>query len=520
VEHEEHGWCLRQVLKVHGEDVEVGEIFSPKVEGQPSYEEGGDRVALSKTFHVDPSHYNDLDNLAEMDNMHEAPLLDMLRRRHEKDKIYTRTADVLISINPYKRDGPIADLMKILPSKELLEKERRTADQQSAELLTPHVYSLAGRAYALMQRSSEDDPSNQALLCQGESGAGKTEAAKAIMRYLAAISQAVHIHGVGAVETDGAETRGRVVSQVVSQVETCVLQSNPILEAFGNAQTTRNDNSSRFGKFVRIMYTEQGTMLGAVTEHYLLELSRLVTRSKGERNYHIFYQMCCGLDEHVPDIKQELSLRKADEYEAMLDEAKQCTLRKERDSSEFLETLDALGTLGVSTEERDTVLKVCTAVMTFGNMRFKEDNMARSSIVESDGGAALKQLATWLGVKEENMRSNLCQRTVQAARRSSVTVVPLSRKQAEESRNAFAKILYSGLFCWIVSAVNKATANAGDGAPSGIESTVNKRCVSRVLSVCFPCAFRFSLVRCSLPFVLPCRFLCPQLHWHPGHLRL
>jgi myosin heavy subunit len=181
-------------------------------------------------------------------------------------------------------------------------------------------------------------------------------------------------------------------------------------------------------------------MLGAVTEHYLLELSRLVTRSTGERNYHIFYQVCAGLTQHVPELSGMLGDSKegeglADKYDAfgiLLDEAQDShysAARAERDSAEFKETLDAMAVLGVSEEERTAVLEIVATVLLLGNLEFDEDAKGSSSTVESDGGAMMNTIAGWLDLEAENLRMCLCQRTVQAARRVSVTVVPLTKQQ-------------------------------------------------------------------------------------------
>jgi myosin-5 len=290
----EQGWLLRRV-KEYKEDtgmVVMWPLGSPTDKKKKKVGLDGkdivDEFKISDTHPFDPSHKLDLDDIANMSNLHVAPLLDLLRRRYQKDQIYTCTADILISLNPYKDIEGLYDL----PSKEVLAKrvsdalggdsgERSEYERVEQEELKPHVYTLANQTYLTLLESGY----NQSVLLSGESGAGKTEACKKIIHYLSEISHASH----------QPENPGEVLEG--SKVEQVVVKSSPVMEAFGNAKTPFNVNSSRFGKFIRISYTSTGCMLGASTETFLLERSRLVSHGPKERTFHIFYQMCMGMDD-------------------------------------------------------------------------------------------------------------------------------------------------------------------------------------------------------------------------------
>jgi myosin-5 len=205
--------------------------------------------------------------------------------------IYTCVGEVLVSVNPFRT---IPDLYELPPDSVLKERavaslqvgEDKGAALDAIEALMPHVYSTADQAYSqLLQGLSRGTNENQSILVSGESGAGKTEACKYVLRYLAAASRAVGSSGSG----DGAGAGGGLDGLI--NVEQRVLQSNPLLEAFGNSVTLRNNNSSRFGKLICISYSARGCMTGAHTQHFLLEKSRVVAHTVGERNYHIFYQL-------------------------------------------------------------------------------------------------------------------------------------------------------------------------------------------------------------------------------------
>jgi myosin heavy subunit len=264
-----------------------------------------------------PDDYIGMNDVLNLANVTEASLLHTLRLRYKRDDIYTSAGPILISINPYKT---IVVNGESLYSDNLMMKYRNSEDASSHE--DPHLFQVADRAYNAMMDSihsvphleevdadlaflPEDHPDlkgrarNQSIVISGESGAGKTEATKYIMQYLARITKKRSSRPSGCVFTspDG---------KVMAALEDRVLSSNPLLETFGNAQTLRNDNSSRFGKFIHINFnTTTGSIVGARISNYLLEKTRITAQIEGERNYHIFYQLFAGAS---PDLLKQLGL--------------------------------------------------------------------------------------------------------------------------------------------------------------------------------------------------------------------
>ncbi|ETV76244.1 hypothetical protein H257_09737 [Aphanomyces astaci] len=380
---------------------------------------------VSQTHPFDPSHSMLLPNVSDMDNLHEAPLLDLLRRRYMEDLIYTFTGDILISINPYKN----IPLLYNFPDIGSLSKQENP---------TPHVYVTADGAYRALQSTGKC----QSILVSGESGAGKTEAAKYIMRYLANISQSSkssHVNGGGSVEQ-------------------CVLQSNPLLEAFGNAKTIRNDNSSRFGKFIKINYDRDGKICGASTSHFLLEKSRIVGCSENERNYHIFYQICSGLTDAE---RAALHLERADDY-VYLNQGHCIQCPEVNDKKCFKELVDAMDVMGISADLKHNIFTLVASVLHLGNLNFVENAKNEATCPDKSQVAVLASL---LEVTPRELEFALCMRTVSAGARGSVAEICLSGVDAGKSRNGLAKAIYSALFDWLVDRINVATAQMTGAVP-------------------------------------------------------
>ncbi|ETV95393.1 hypothetical protein, variant 1 [Aphanomyces invadans] len=374
---------------------------------------------VSQTHPFDPSHSLLLPNVSDMDNLHEAPLLDLLRRRYMEDLIYTFTGDILISINPYKN----IPLLYNFPDIGSLSKQENP---------TPHVYVTADGAYRALQNTGKC----QSILVSGESGAGKTEAAKYIMRYLANISQSS--------KSPNATGGG-------GSVEQCVLQSNPLLEAFGNAKTIRNDNSSRFGKFIKINYDRDGKICGASTSHFLLEKSRIVGCSENERNYHIFYQICSGLNDAE---RAALHLERADDY-VYLNQGNCIQCPEVNDKKSFKELVDAMDVMGITPEVKHNIFTLVASVLHLGNLQFVENAKNEATCPDKK---QVQVLASLLQVTPKELEFALCMRTVSAGARGSVAEICLSGVDAGKSRNGLAKAIYSAMFDWLVDRINVATA--------------------------------------------------------------
>lgn len=225
------------------------------------------------------------EDILQMSDLSEASLLENLRRRYENEFIYTYVGPILIAINPYK------PLDAVYSETKMTEYYGKTMG-----MLPPHVFALADHAYTQLIQGGALDPANQSIIISGESGAGKTETTKIIMQYLARATSYRKVPNEQAPQdvshhVTAANSANGTVSRALGKLEERVLESNPLLESFGNAKTLRNDNSSRFGKFIEIQFDHHGKIVGAEIMNFLLEKTRIVSQSIGERNYHIFYQV-------------------------------------------------------------------------------------------------------------------------------------------------------------------------------------------------------------------------------------
>ncbi|KAF7384169.1 hypothetical protein HZH66_012419 [Vespula vulgaris] len=354
-------------------------------------------------------------NLTSLSFLHEPAVLYNLQIRFQRHCIYTYCGIVLVAFNPYN-ELPIYGNDTIWAYR-----------GQAMGDLEPHIFAVAEEAYTKLEREGHD----QSIIVSGESGAGKTVSAKYTMRYFATV-------GGSTTET---------------QIEKKVLASSPIMEAIGNAKTTRNDNSSRFGKFIEIQFNKTYNITGASMRTYLLEKSRVVFQANEERNYHIFYQMCSAA-KRLP----HLHLGNSNGFH-YLNQGNNPRIEGVDDLSCFDDTISALTMLGFTSKQQDDMLRILAAILHLGNVNINSfdaqsdngDNDTEASFI-SPTDRHLLIISELLGTDVNAMRKWLCHRKIVSMRE--VFLKPMNAEQAIGARDALAKHIYAELFNWIVNGIN------------------------------------------------------------------
>ncbi|KAF8063028.1 XI-F [Scenedesmus sp. PABB004] len=436
VKDEAESWVKAEVAKLDGEGGTLivstegsGELRKVKPEDAPLQ-------------NVDTRGVEDMTRLS---YLHEPGVLWNIKTRYDYDDIYTYTGSILIAVNPF---APLPHIY----GPHMMD-QYRGADLGD---LSPHVYAIADAAYRQMRKELK----GQSILVSGESGAGKTETSKLIMKYLAYMGGYMDAAGGS---SGGAAPGGgrRRAAQSGRSVEEQVLESNPLLEAFGNAKTVRNNNSSRFGKYVEINFNDAGVISGAAIRTYLLERSRVVSVNNPERSYHIFYQLCDGAS---AEERARWFLKPAPEF-AYLNQSTCFEIPGDSNAEEYERTVSAMSKVGIPAEQREAVFATVAAVLHLGNISFVEGPEPDSS--KAAPGSAqehLRAAAKLLGVDPAGLEHALTTRS--RVMREGVIVSPLNVRAAVENRDSLAKVVYAKLFDWLVAAVNAAIGEDPSAAAS------------------------------------------------------
>ncbi|XP_057790720.1 myosin-2-like [Salvia miltiorrhiza] len=397
-------WCRR-----HDDLWESGQIRSNSGETASVLLSDGSvaTVPTQDLLPANPHILDEVDDLGQLSYLNEPSVLHNLQYRYSQDNIYSKAGPVLLAVNPFKNVQLYGDDIVTAYRKKLLD--------------SPHVYAIADAAYNAMIV----DEVNQSIIISGESGAGKTETAKIAMQYLAAL-------GGGGGGGGGIESK--------------FIQTSCILEAFGNAKTTRNNNSSRFGKLIEIHFSAAGKISGAKIQTFLFEKSRVVQLAQGERSYHIFYQLCSGAPSAL---RGRLRLRSASEY-SYLNQSECLAIPNIDDAQKFHNLMGALDSIRICKEDQEHAFEMLAAVLWLGNISFLViDNQKHIEVVSDE---AVTNAAGLIGCSEQDLILTLSTRRVRAGK-DEVTK-SLTLDQAMNTRDALARCIYVSLFDWLVEQIN------------------------------------------------------------------
>ncbi|XP_049280838.1 myosin heavy chain, muscle isoform X3 [Anopheles funestus] len=396
----------------------LGEIKATKGELVTVALPGGETKDFKKDLvsQVNPPKYEKCEDMSNLTYLNDASVLHNLRQRYYAKLIYTYSGLFCVVINPYKRYPLYTNRCA-----KMYRGKRRNE-------VPPHLFAVSDGAYVNMLTNHE----NQSMLITGESGAGKTENTKKVIAYFATI-------GASGKKDENAEKKGSLEDQVV--------QTNPVLEAFGNAKTVRNDNSSRFGKFIRIHFTGSGKLAGADIETYLLEKARVISQQTLERSYHIFYQIMSGSVKGLKD----MCFLSNDIYDYNSVSQGKITIPNVDDGEECLLTDEAFNVLGFTQEEKDNIYRITSAVMHMGRMQFKQKG--REEQAEADGTEDGDKVAKLLGVATDDLYKNLLKPRIKVG--NEFVTKGQNKDQVTNSVGALCKGIFDRLFKWLVKKCNE-----------------------------------------------------------------
>ncbi|XP_048869168.1 myosin-10 isoform X1 [Brienomyrus brachyistius] len=419
---ERHGFEAASLQEERGDEVLV------------ELAENGKKALVNKDDiqKMNPPKFSKVEDMAELTCLNEASVLHNLKDRYYSGLIYTYSGLFCVVINPYK-NLPIY-------SENIIEMYRGKKRHE----MPPHIYAISESAYRCMLQDRED----QSILCTGESGAGKTENTKKVIQYLAHVASS---HKGRKDHNIPPESPKQVKLQsgllFYGELERQLLQANPILESFGNAKTVKNDNSSRFGKFIRINFDVTGYIVGANIETYLLEKSRAIRQAKDERTFHIFYQLLAGAGEHL---KSDLLLEGFNNYRFLSNG--NIPIPGQQDKDNFQETMEAMHIMSFSHDEILAMLRVVSSVLQFGNIVFKKErNTDQASMPEN---TAAQKLCHLLGMNVMEFTRAILSPRIKVGR--DYVQKAQTKEQADFAVEALAKATYERLFRWLVHRINKA----------------------------------------------------------------
>ncbi|XP_039680166.1 myosin heavy chain, skeletal muscle, adult-like [Perca fluviatilis] len=377
-------------------------------------------VHLDDIRPMNPPKFDKLEDMALLTHLHEPAVLFNLKERYAAWMIYTYSGLFCVTVNPYKW----------LPvyNPEVVAGYRGKKRQEAP----PHIFSISDSAYQYMLTDRE----NQSILITGESGAGKTVNTKRVIQYFATIAS-----------FGDSSKKEQLPSKMQGTLEDQIIQANPLLEAFGNAKTVRNDNSSRFGKFIRIHFGTKGKLASADIETYLLEKSRVTFQLPAERSYHIFYQI---LSNKKPDLI-EMMLITTNPYDYPFISQGELTVLSINDTEELMATDSAIDILGFSVDEKVGIYKLTGAVMHYGNMKFKQKQ--REEQAEPDGTEVADKVAYLMGLNSADLLKALCYPRVKVG--NEYVTKGQTPQQVNNAMGALSKAVYEKLFLWMVTRINQ-----------------------------------------------------------------